>query len=86
MEILRTDGSGENRNDERLLRVKKKLFLFDLFGNEVIKLHDHKGLLSVYWKLKPSDKQKKLLDIIWYFENEYEIEHFCLPNNFFEPC
>ena len=80
MEILRTDGGGSFQQNERLESLRSVLNIISSYcenrENEILKLHDHKGLLSVYWSLEPSSNEKKLLKYLWISFGEYEIEHF----------
>jgi hypothetical protein len=87
MEILRTDGGGSYREDERLKSLRKILNVIRSYKihydeNKILKLHDHKGLLSVYWQLEPDDDQKNLLKYLWIQFGEYEIEHFFTVNDY----
>ncbi len=87
MEILRTDGGGSYQQDERLESLRKILNVINSYHNrcdenKILKLHDHKGLLSVYWLLEPDSDQKNLLKYLWIQFGEYEIEHFFTVNDY----
>jgi hypothetical protein len=73
MKILRTDGGGEDLSNERLRMVRNILIYFDIKNIDL--LHDHKGILTVFWKLVPNDFEKNKVTEIWVTFNEYEIEH-----------
>ena len=73
MKILRTDGGGENLTDERLIIIRKMLYFFDI--KNVTKLHDHKGLLTVFWNEKPNKWSVNKITEIWACFCEDYIEH-----------
>jgi hypothetical protein len=74
MKTLRTDGGGESFTDERLSILRKILIYYGI--NKIYKLHDHKGILTVYWKEKPDYEDKNKVKNIWSETfHEYEIEH-----------
>ena len=74
MKILRTDGGGESFSDERLMILRKTLIYLGI--KQIYKLHDYKGMLTVYWLEIPSQQDKTALTKIWgdtFYE--YDIEH-----------
>jgi hypothetical protein len=74
MKTLRTDGGGENFADERLSILRKLLIYFGI--NKIEHLHDHKGMLTVFWKEVPNEIEKSKVANIWADTfYEYEIEH-----------
>ena len=79
MLIVRTCGSGTFHNDERLQLLKQMIEYYTQyeFSKKIFKLHDHKGMLTVYWYLTPLDEEKELVKSAWEFLNEHHIEH-CL--------
>jgi hypothetical protein len=82
MNILRTESGGRFTENERLEKIRVMLMQVDFYENEILELHDHKGILTVYWMVKPSKEQKKLLKYIWHNFNEYEIYHKYVSKTF----
>jgi hypothetical protein len=74
MITVRTCGSGVSHNDERLQRLKEMVNYFDL-SMKIFKLHDHKGMLTVYWFVRPTLEEQRILKHAWEFFCEYEISH-----------
>jgi len=75
MEIVRTDGGGSNFDDKRLKILRRMLKFFDL---KIHKLHDHKGILNVYWYEYPSKSDINSVVCAWEFFREFEINHFLI--------
>lgn len=73
MKILRTDSGGESTTNERLMLLRKMLIYIDI--KHIYKLHDHKGILTVYWETQPTQNQMKKVSEAWEFFFEFEIEH-----------
>lgn len=50
---------------------------------EIFKLHDHKGTLTVYWFKKPSEQNKCILKNAWEFlgETPEYVEHVIVTLN-----
>lgn len=75
MIIVRTCGSGTSHNDERLKLLKQMVEYYDGVSNDIFKLHDHKGMLTVYWFKTPIKQQIDILNEAWLFLGEPEINH-----------
>jgi hypothetical protein len=73
MKILRSDSGGETSANERLKNVRNILLYFDI--DKINLLHDHKGLLTVFWEKVPSDFEKEKVKDVWELFHEYEVEH-----------
>lgn len=82
MKILRTEGGGSFTENERLEKLKTILQKIDFWENEILLLHDHKGLLTVTWLVAPHEDEKQLLKYLWVNFREYEIEHKYILNNY----
>lgn len=80
MIIVRTCGSGTNYNDERLKLLEKQVEYLKL-ETQIFKLHDHKGLLQVYWFTRPSTHEVNLINKLWEGYNEYSTSHFLIKIN-----
>jgi hypothetical protein len=74
MIIMRTDGGGTCYQNERLQQLKKVLESTPIETN-ILKLHDHKGNLTVYWDGIPTTQETLYLNLLWEFFNEYIVEH-----------
>lgn len=72
MRLLRTDGGGENFTDERLRTIRKMLEYYEI--KNIYQLHDHKGLLTVTWESKPTERQVEIVKDAWLFFGEDFIE------------
>ena len=77
--LLRTDGSGSSTDDKRLklfadmLSFRGQYNSWDFSNIEM--LHDHKGLLTVTWSIRPKKEDVKELDEMWinfFFEERPE--------------
>lgn len=79
MLIVRTCGSGTFHNDDRLQLLKQMIEYHTQYelSKKIFKLHDHKGMLTVYWYQTPIDDEKKIVKDAWEFLCEDHIEH-CL--------
>ena len=84
MKILRTDGGGENLQNERLKVVRKMLFLMDVTG--VYMLHDHKGILTVIWETEPDKFKKEKVKEAWLFFEEDQVEHKLITTKDIDLC
>ena len=74
MKTLRTDGGGENFADARLSILRKLLIYWEI--KKIDKLHDHKGILTVYWNEMPNEFEQNKVKSIWADTfYEYEIYH-----------
>jgi hypothetical protein len=82
MITVRTCGSGISHKDERLQLLKKMVEYWSL-ENEIFKLHDHKGTLTVYWFIIPDQNKKDILKTAWVFLGEPEeyVEHIVVTIN-----
>jgi hypothetical protein len=78
MILLRTDGGGASFNDERLRLVEKMLrFRYrDELQEKILKIHDHKGDLRVYWFNWPLQEDFDFVKSVWESFGEPEIVHF----------
>jgi hypothetical protein len=87
MILLRTDGSGSFYNDERLRVVEKylKYIYSEKLTDTIMKIHDHKGCLNVYWLIRPSKQDVFYIESIWNACCEYEVNHFLTKFNEFDP-
>ena len=74
MITLRTDGAGEDYANKRLKSLLKVLTKKDL-GKKIFKIHDHKGILNVYWDGVPRDEDVFLINKIWLDFGEPNIDH-----------
>jgi hypothetical protein len=82
MKTLRTQGAGETLKveaDQRLEIIKKILIWFEI--THIDMLHDHKGLLTIFWNKMPDDYEKEKIKEIWGLFNEEEIEHKMVTYN-----
>jgi len=43
--------------------------------NNIIKINDHKGELTIYWKNKPLTEERRNAEESWFDLIEYEIHH-----------
>lgn len=77
MIIVRTSGSGTVHDDERLKLLKNQIEYLKL-ENQIFKLHDHKGLLQVYWFTRPSIHEVNLINRLWEGYNEYLTNHYLI--------
>ena len=79
MNILRTDGSGETTNDERLIAYRDRCIKSKLFY-EINLLHDHEGILSIFWNTEPNEMQKRFTEMLWEEFNEPReyVEHYLI--------
>lgn len=79
MLIVRTCGSGTFHNDDRLQLLKQMIEYHTQYelSKKIFKLHDHKGMLTVYWYQTPIDDEKDIVKDAWEFLREDHIEH-CL--------
>jgi len=75
MKTRRTDGGGENFSDERLKNCRNILNHLGL-SDFIYELHDHKGILNVYWKRQPDNHEMKTLNDLWNVLCEYSINHY----------
>lgn len=73
MELIRTDSSGIEHDNKRLLILKSIIDYFDI--TSISKIHDHKGNLEVTWINEPKDFQKEIINEFWEAFGESEIEH-----------
>ena len=48
---------------------------YDGVSKDIFKLHDHKGILTVYWFKTPIKQQIDILNEAWLFLGEPEINH-----------
>ena len=62
MLIVRTCGSGTFHNDDRLQLLKQMIEYHTQYelSKKIFKLHDHKGMLTVYWYQTPIDDEKDI--------------------------
>lgn len=74
MIIIRTDGGGTFHENERLENLRKILKIIP-FQNLILKLHDHKGELTVLWNTEPTNEEKDILNGLWFLFAEYNIKH-----------
>ncbi|WP_136465216.1 hypothetical protein [Flagellimonas onchidii] len=81
MKIILT-ATRANEEPHRLKRLEKVVEIYNLseyFGgnDDVVSLHDHKGLLTVGWSRNPSEGDKQMISAIWALMNELEesVEH-----------
>lgn len=80
MILVRTDGGGTFHSDERLELLKKMIEYhshYDL-SKKIFKLHDHKGMLTVYWYQAPTDGEKEVIFNAWEFLCECHVEHYLI--------
>ena len=84
MKILRTDGGGEDLQNERLKVVRKMLFQIDVTG--IYMLHDHKGYLTIIWEKEPNEYEKIKVNKAWYFFNEEETNHKLITTKDIDLC
>lgn len=77
MNILRSDGSGETTNDERLKAYRDRCNKAKLFY-EINLLHDHEGILSIFWNIEPTEQQKLFTELLWeeFHEPRDYVEHY----------
>lgn len=75
MKVRRTCGGGENFTDERLKVIRSVLNHLGL-SDAIYELHDHKGLLSVYWKIIPKDYDIQKINDVWGIFEEHYIHHY----------
>jgi hypothetical protein len=63
MKILRTCGSGEFHNDERLVRFRDALkILHPEVYEKIAYVNDHKGLFYIYWCRPPALGEQELIE------------------------
>jgi len=67
----RSDSEGSRI--ERLSAVCEELERAKI--STVLRLHDHKGVLSVWWSETPSERLKTVLNEAWSSHNEDSVEH-----------
>jgi hypothetical protein len=75
MILVRTCGGGTSHNDERLKLLKQMVEYYDSVSNNIFKLHDHKGILTVYWFKNPSENEVEILNEAWSYLGEPDINH-----------
>ena len=78
MILVRTCGSGTTHNDERLQLLTKMIeYKVDACSAKIFKLHDHKGVLSVYWFSEPTEHEMYSVDQCWaYLDTEDFVNHY----------
>lgn len=78
MILVRTCGSGTTHNDERLQLLRNMIeYKIDNCSAKIFKLHDHKGLLSVYWFSEPDIHEISAVDECWsYLDTPDLINHY----------
>ena len=74
MFTIRNSGKYANYEDDRLKELRIKIQRADL-DYKIFKLQDIKGVLTVYWLLKPHQHQKDFILKCWKDLNDYEVEH-----------
>lgn len=74
MITVRTCGSGTSHNNGRLELLKEMIGYFGI-SEKIFKLHDHKGILTVYWFVNPTLEEQEILKDAWEFLREYLINH-----------
>jgi hypothetical protein len=79
MNILRTAGSHAITEDERLIAYKARCIKSKLFY-EINLLHDHEGILSIFWNTEPNEMQKRFTEMLWEEFNEPReyVEHYLI--------
>jgi hypothetical protein len=80
MITVRTCGSGTDHNDDRLQLLKKMIEYYSHYdlSKKIFKLHDHKGMLTVYWYQTPTDGEKQVIFNAWEFLCECHVEHYLI--------
>ena len=82
MKHVRTDGSGMNYNDQRIKTLSnfiKQSGIID--DNKIDLLKDHKGDLEVYWNEMPLSHEKKSINALWEYLNEYIVTHYLVTKS-----
>jgi hypothetical protein len=79
MIVYRTSGNDKIYNDDRLNLINQIIKDYYVYLYDKINiLQDHKGLLSVYWNIQPSEDEKDFILKIWNVFHEDYIEHFVI--------
>ena len=82
MKHVRIDGSGMNYNDERIKTlstfIKQSAIIDD---NKIDILIDHKGDLEVHWNQIPLSHEKKSINALWEYLNEYIVTHYLVTKS-----
>jgi hypothetical protein len=82
MKHVRIDGSGMNYNDERIKTlsnfIKQSAIIDD---NKIDWIRDYKGDLEVHWNEMPYPHEKKSIDALWEYLNEYIVTHYLVTKS-----
>ena len=79
MIVYRTSGNDKIYNDDRINLIHQIIKDYNVYLYDKINiLQDHKGLLSVYWNVQPSEDEKDFILKIWNVFHEDYIEHFVI--------
>ena len=82
MKHVRYDSSGMNYNDQRIKTLSsfiKQSGIID--DNKIDLLKDHKGDLEVYWNEMPLSHEKKSINALWEYLNEYIVTHYLVTKS-----